>query len=116
MAKTSVSAKMLGLCDLYLQRIEANLREELPKSALYWAVMVHSQYALARAMADDGQMTPEVFSEMNRHDKRAFKLIARLGPASGPKLEGSKSGQGDLGAMLRAYDQFRQEAEMLGVL
>jgi hypothetical protein len=106
---------MLALCDLYLQRIEVNLREDQPKSALYWATMVHSQYALARAMSEDSQMTPEVFSEINRHDKRAFKLIARIGPASGPKLEGSRPEQDELASMLHAYDQFRQEAEMLGV-
>lgn len=114
MRKTSVSEKMLSLCDLYIQRIEANLREEQPQTALYWATMVHSQFALARAMADDRQMTPEVFSEINRHDKRALKLIAGIGPASGQRLEGARSGGDD--SLFQAYDRFRQEAEMLGVL
>lgn len=115
MAKTSVSKKMLDLCGLFVQRIEANLREEQPKSALYWATMVHSQFALARALVDDGQMNPEAFSEINRFDKRAMKLINRIGPASGPTIDGRRSERDDLKDAVFAYDQFRQEAEMLGI-
>ena len=116
MRKPSVSEKILGLCDLFTQRIEANLKEEFPESAIYWESMVHSQFILARAMLDDKQMTSEVFSEINHYDTRALKLLSKAGPAGGPRLEGSRlSDNSRFVDALRAYDRLRQESQMMGL-
>jgi len=115
MAKTSVSEKMLYLSGLYLNRMERNPREERPEVAAFWATMIHSQFALARSMAADGQMHKDVFDELNKHDDRAMKVIQRLGPQ---ELEGLGSADADAcaGAVLDAYEQFREEGERIGVL
>lgn len=116
MPKTSVPTKMLDLCGLYIKRMDMNLKADNPETAVFWAVMVHSQGALARAMLDDGQMHQEAFGELNHYDQRALKVIERLGPATGGSMSGGAKPKNGLAFMLSAYEGFRQEAEMLGVI
>lgn len=115
MAKSSVSAKMLYLSGLYLNRMERNLRAERPDVATYWATMIHGQFALARSMAADGQMHKDVFDELNKHDDRAMKIIQQIGPQELEGL-GAADAEACAGAVLEAYGQFREEGERLGVL
>lgn len=115
MRKPSVTEKILELCGLYIQRIEANLREEKPKRAVYWATMLHSLFILSSSMAADRQMNKEVFSEINRFHNRALRILKSIGPLR-PSMGVQGHGNEGLGYVLDAYDQFRQEAEMMGLL
>lgn len=113
MAKTSVSDKMLELSGLYLRRMNQRLGEDSPTIAIFWATMIHGLFGLAGGMAADGQMHPEVFVELNKREQRALAILRRVGPL-GSSLEGTTPSE--INAVLAAYEEFREEAEMLGVV
>lgn len=115
MPKTSVSAKILELGELYVQRMETNLRGEKPNVAVYWATMLHSLFILSSAMTADRQMDKEVLSGINDLHDRGMKILKNIGPLSDSSMEGSRRRDECLGYMLDAYDRFVQEAQMLGL-
>lgn len=111
MTKSPVPQKILDLCELYVKRMDSELSpaNDDPEKAVFWATMVHSLFALSKAMGADGQIHPEVFMKINKLESRAEKILTRIGPIG-------LSGDARESRVLQAYSDFRQDAEMLGLL
>lgn len=109
MAKTTVAAKMVALCEVYVKRINASLRDDEPEVAYFWSVMISSQFSLAAQMLDEGQISPSLFSEINSMHLRAKKLASAIGHKY--YMGGSSRTSG----IAEAYEKFLCEGEMMGI-
>jgi hypothetical protein len=108
MAKRAPSQKLINLMGTFVERARVFVREDEPKVAIYYAVMVHGLFILALSMQGDGQLSQDLWGEAGKHEAAARRIIARLG---GEPSLGAKRIPSELGDMLKAYHHFLADLE-----